>query len=149
MSVVPGPVSQDAVFKLLYASPALPCPPRSTGLSRLFNPRFPGLKSDTITLLHWPVISSFGSHSSTSSSTTTSVPPKNWVHTSSVYCPPDHPLRELIYFFFSVQLQRFTMLQTFELCLVEFSSNQNAVTWAQLRLELHRSIWLAHLLGLG
>ncbi len=25
MSVVPGPVSQDAVFKLLYASPALPC----------------------------------------------------------------------------------------------------------------------------
>ncbi len=25
MSFVPGPVSQDAVFKLVYASPALPC----------------------------------------------------------------------------------------------------------------------------
>jgi hypothetical protein len=47
-------------------------PPRSTGLSRLFNPRFPGLKSDTVTLSDELVISSSGSHSSTSSSTSTS-----------------------------------------------------------------------------
>jgi hypothetical protein len=51
-----------------------PPPPRSTGLSRLFNPRFPGLNSDTVTLSHGFVISSFGSQSSTSSSTTTSSP---------------------------------------------------------------------------
>ncbi len=49
-------------------------PPRSTGLSRLFNPCFPGLNSDTVALSHELVISSSGSHSSTSSSTTTSTP---------------------------------------------------------------------------
>jgi hypothetical protein len=49
-------------------------PPRSMGLSRLFNPRFPGLKVDTFTLSHGSVISSFGSHSSTSTSSTTSSP---------------------------------------------------------------------------
>jgi hypothetical protein len=36
MSVVPGPVSQDAVFKLLYASPALPCRWSSVGCLTLF-----------------------------------------------------------------------------------------------------------------
>ncbi len=49
-------------------------PPRSTGLSRLFNPCFPGLKSDTVMLSHGPVTGHSGSHSSTSSSTTTSPP---------------------------------------------------------------------------
>ncbi len=49
-------------------------PPRSTGLSRLFNPCFPGLNSDTVTLSLELVIISFGSHSSTSSSTTTPSP---------------------------------------------------------------------------
>jgi hypothetical protein len=49
-------------------------PPRSTGLSRLFNPRFLGLKSDAVTQSYELVISSFGSHSSTSSSKTTSTP---------------------------------------------------------------------------
>jgi hypothetical protein len=49
-------------------------PPRSTGLSQLFNPSFPGLNSDTVTLSHELVISSSGSHSSTSSSTMTSSP---------------------------------------------------------------------------
>ncbi len=34
-------------------------PPSSMGLSRLFNPRFPGLMSDTVTLSHGSVISSF------------------------------------------------------------------------------------------
>jgi hypothetical protein len=51
-----------------------PSPPRSTGLSRLFNPRFPGLNSDTVTLSHELVISSSDSPSSTSSSMTTSPP---------------------------------------------------------------------------
>jgi hypothetical protein len=49
-------------------------PPHSTGLSRLFNPRFPGLNSDTVMLSHKLVISSSGSHSSTSSSMTKPTP---------------------------------------------------------------------------
>jgi hypothetical protein len=49
-------------------------PPHSTGLSRLFNPHFPGLRSDTVMLSHGPVIGYSGSHSSTSSSTTASPP---------------------------------------------------------------------------
>jgi hypothetical protein len=49
-------------------------PPRSTGLSRLFNPHIPGLRSDTVTLSHRPVTGHSGSHSSTSSSTTTPSP---------------------------------------------------------------------------
>ncbi len=51
-----------------------PTPPRSTGLSRLFNPCFPGLKSDTVMLSCSSVTSYCGSHSSTSSATTTSSP---------------------------------------------------------------------------
>jgi hypothetical protein len=49
-----------------------PPPPAVQARSRLFNPCFPGLKSDTVMLSHGPVISCFGSHSSTPSSMTTS-----------------------------------------------------------------------------
>jgi hypothetical protein len=115
---------------------------RSTGLSRLFNPRFPGLNSDTVTLSHELVISSSGSYSSTSSSTTTSTP--------SSISRLEH--RVSVFSFFQLWCflwQAVSCPLCFQLELLELCFFKQIIMRVVLYLALWPPIWLPRLLPTG